>query len=198
MLFQAVSLLREELNHFILQQDPAASNPSVILGNIAFNESDDDDTLKDKLVMTIINLQEDETLRNVPPIKRQAGTGYEVLNPPLYINLYVLISANWPDAYADGLKRLEQVLQFFQSRRIFNVKQSSSFSASANLDDPDLAKLQLTVDLESLTIEQINHLWGTLGGKQLPAMLFRVRCAEIQLRQPQGTGVPITEIQGKL
>lgn len=198
MLFTALSLLKEELNNFILQQDAAATTEQVVLGNIALFEGEHAAELKDKLVISVVNLQEEETLRNNPPIKRQQGNTIKVFNPPLYLNIYVLIAANWPEEYEDALKRLNQVLSFFQHRRRFSLQNSPFFSRGADLDDTNLSQLSLSVDLQAMTFEQLNHLWGSLGGKQMPAALYRIRCSEVKYDQPQRGGGVIQEIQAKL
>ena len=41
-------------------------------------------------------------------------------------------------------------------------------------------ELRLHPELYTLTFEQINHLWGSLGGKQSPFVMYKVRLVKIQ------------------
>ncbi len=41
-------------------------------------------------------------------------------------------------------------------------------------------ELKLNIELYTLTFEQINHLWGSLGGKQVPFAMYKVRLVRIQ------------------
>jgi len=50
------------------------------------------------------------------------------------------------------------------------------------------------LDLFSLTFEQINHLWGSLGGKQVPFVLYRARLLSLTAKEIKETGAPITDI----
>ena len=114
--------------------------------------------------------------------------------PPVYLNLYLLFSANFPDNYDNALIRLSQTIRFFQSKRLFNLINTTSptILASANdANNPDrdaLAGMELVVDLYTMTFEQINHLWGSLGGKQIPFVMYKVRL--VVIREPKYTAEP--------
>jgi hypothetical protein len=42
------------------------------------------------------------------------------------------------------------------------------------------------MDLYSPNMEEVNHLWGTLGGKQYPFVLYTLRMLELQFKANQG------------
>ena len=50
------------------------------------------------------------------------------------------------------------------------------------------------MELHSLTFEQINHLWGSLGGKQVPFVMYRARMLSLTADEVLGRGDPITDI----
>ena len=87
-----------------------------------------------------------------------------------YVNIFLLFTANYRN-YATTLRRLAQVLTFFQG------KQKFTFANSPNVNPPPsgIAELSLAMDLLSLTFEQVNHLWGFLGTKQIPFAMYRGR-----------------------
>ena len=45
-----------------------------------------------------------------------------------------------------------------------------------------LNEIRLVPELYTLTFEQINHLWGSLGGKQSPFVMYKIRLVRIQGR----------------
>jgi hypothetical protein len=59
---------------------------------------------------------------------------------------------------------------------------SSVSAGSADLSDPDIIDLRFTMELYTLTFEQINHLWGSLGGRQIPFAMYKLRLVAITER----------------
>lgn len=110
-------------------------------------------------------------------------TRYE--QPELKLNLYFLIAANFVD-YKTGLEFLSGAVRFFQSNNVFTPHDLPSL-------DPRITKL--IVELWSLDFEQLNHLWGYLGGKYLPSVLYRVRMLRIKEELTEEERPPIRIIQ---
>ena len=40
--------------------------------------------------------------------------------------------------------------------------------------------MKLILDIHTLNFEQINDLWGSLGGKQVPFVVYRTRLLELR------------------
>jgi hypothetical protein len=100
-------------------------------------------------------------------------------NPPVYLNLYILFTCNYSGTdYHLALKRLSYIIQFLQSKNSFSAS-SSVTGGSINLDDTDILDLKFTLELYTLTFEQINHLWGSLGGRQIPFTMYKLRLVAI-------------------
>jgi Pvc16 N-terminal domain len=189
MISQALNLLRDELNAYI-RNLPGPTEPSyVALGNVAGIESDEGNALRDTILLSLVNIEEESALKNVRVVQKTLNGGVRYEHPPVYLNLYILFSANFPEKYDSALIRLSQTIRFFQSKRLFNLKNTLSDSMTAGANDPDnperdaLANLELAIELYTMTFEQINHLWGSLGGKQLPFVMYKVRLVEI--REPK-------------
>ena len=43
-------------------------------------------------------------------------------------------------------------------------------------------------------MEEVNHLWGTLGGKQYPFVLYTLRLLELKFKAAQGEAGLITAV----
>lgn len=193
MIYQSMSLLKEELTAFIQSLGSQETEP-VLLGNIGLLETDEGKDLKEAIVMSLVNVEEESALKNMQRVARTEGDKIVYENPSVFLNLYLLFTANWPENYDNAIKRLSTVIKFFQWRSTFTLDNSTVFAAKANLDDPDLQQFKLVADMYTLTFEQINHLWGSLGGKQIPFVMYKVRLIKEKHRQPVRSGPPVEQI----
>ena len=174
----ALILLRDELINYLSSRDTA----TVVVDNIGLLETPGGVALAENIVITLVNVEEESTLKNQSALRRpfQGSAIYE--NPPVNLNLYVLFSCNYTgDHYNLALRRLSYVIRFLQSKNAFSVSSSVS-GGSVNPDDPDIIDLKFTMELYTLTFEQINHLWGSLGGRQMPFVMYKLRLVTITER----------------
>lgn len=144
------------------------------LGNIGRLESATNASnaeLQKKVILTLVNIGEEMTLKNNPHYIRRGET-LQKRNPILYLNLYVLISCA-DDDYENALTKISHVVSFFQEKNRFTSQTASSPFPSDLVD-------KIMLDLYSLNFEQMNHLWGVLGGKYHPSVLYRLRLVPIQ------------------
>ncbi len=186
----ALRFLRDELSNYVHRSIASGESghipeKDIILHNIAFLESDLNGDLNNKVIITLVNTEEESTLKNKSNVVRTVnGIKYE--EPPISLNLYILITATLGDddndSYEIGLIRLSKVIQFFQAKKSFTVQNSpfNSISTSNNVSQEIKDQLKLNAELYTLTFEQINHLWGSLGGKQVPFVMYKIRLVKIQ------------------
>jgi hypothetical protein len=167
MIFEALKYLQDELRQDALLNE----NDSLKLGNIALLEQADSD-LKEKVVLTLVNQEEEKTLKN-GAFYTQQGDTITKKNPTLHLNLYLLISCT-DSSYEKAVAKVSRVIAFFQRKYVFTPA-----GASPGVLFPDGIE-KLIVDLFSMNFEQINHLWGVLGGKYQPSVLYKVRMVAIQ------------------
>lgn len=57
-----------------------------------------------------------------------------------------------------------------------------------------LETFKLILDFYSPTLEEVNHLWGTLGGKQYPFVLYMMRMLDLKFKAVQSESGLITEV----
>lgn len=144
------------------------------LGNIARLESGSGASnadLQDKVILTLVNIDEEKTLKNSPHYVRD-GEALIRRNPTLFLNLYVLISCAAED-YETALSKISYIVGFFQRKHVFTAE-----NAEAAFPDEHVEKI--IMDMFSLNFEQVNHLWGILGGKYIPSVLFKMRLVPVQ------------------
>jgi Pvc16 N-terminal domain len=175
MIETSLLLLRNELINFLTGKDPA----NVVIDNIGLLETANGNTLTENIVITLVNIEEESALKNQSPLKRPFNKSAVYQNPPIYLNLYVLFTCNYSgDHYQLALRRLSYIIQFVQSKNSFSTA-SSVASTTLDLTQPGVSELEFTLELYTLTFEQINHLWGSLGGRQVPFVMFKMRLVAI-------------------
>ncbi len=195
----ALKLIRDELSNYVFQNrtpGDSITQDDIILHNIALMESDSQADLNNKIIITLVNTEEESTLKNGSNITRSAN-GVKYVEPPVFLNLYILVSStlgqDLQDAYEFALGRLSLVIQFFQAKKSFTVKNSpfTTISRDNNISPEDKDEIKLNIELYTLTFEQINHLWGSLGGKQVPFAMYKIRL--VSIKENSGQEAPVIE-----
>jgi hypothetical protein len=203
MIAYALKILQAELeNHIdIYVQDHLLDK--VVLANLSegLEGSGDGSVKREKIVLSIVNIKEEKTLKNIPTYVRNDVTlkaTYE--NPPVFLNFLLLVTSTHVD-YSSAITYLSRVVRFFQHKNVLthdNVEPSILDNVKIAqqpinaLDKPETFKLIL--DLYSPTMEEVNHLWGTLGGKQYPFVLYMMRMLDLKYQAVQSESGLITEV----
>ena len=186
MIDEALALIRQELVTYLSANgySPSDANDIVVVENIGLFESTTSGVnLDDKIVLTLFNIEEEKTLKNTAFVKKGLSGLATYQNPPVFLNLYVLISACNKSTvasknYLDALSRLSLIIQFFQGKNAFSMA-TASFYDPAKFDNDQVLNLKITAEIYSLSFEQINYVWGTLGGKQMPFVMYKFRLVAI-------------------
>ncbi len=188
----ASRLVRDELASYVVdnQRNGALTTGDIILENIGNLEGENNNELIEKIIISLVNIEEESTLKNSNYFLRNSSGNGEYVDPPVHVNLYFLFSATYDvgtiDAYEIALHRISLIIQFFQAKKLFNVANSPfstiASAASSSLSEEVKNQLQITMELYTLTFEQINHLWGSLGGRQVPFVMYKARLVAIQDR----------------
>ena len=86
---------------------------------------------------------------------------------PLYFNLHFVVAAIFdPGLYREGLGVLGLVATFFQSNPIFTADREPDMPAGLN---------HLSYDALSLSGQDMSHVWGSMGGRYFPSIVYRLR-----------------------
>ena len=202
MIAHALTIVLNELNKHLV--DNYASDPSqVVLGNLAeglvtaSSDSGSAGVSRDKLCLSVVNIKEEKTLKNVPNHVRNDTTlsvTYE--NPPVFLNFQILLTATHLN-YTHALLMLSRAIQFFQFKNVFTQDNVVPISIQKDWPTNTLDRLEsfkLIFDLYSPTMEEVNHLWGTLGGKQYPFVLYTLRMLDLKFHAIQSESGLITEV----
>jgi hypothetical protein len=192
MMVEALTLLLKQLNDYIAQNDGSGPGApaQAILGNVSQMERQEIATeLENHVVLSLVNLEEERALKNGRVFQETNATEGVYRNRPVHLNLFLLFAANHRN-YGTALKRLAQVLAFFQGKQKFTLANSPGA-----IPQPPIADFTLVMDLLSLTFEEVNHLWGFLGAKQVPFVIYRGRLVAISDRRVLDGGGLIRDIE---
>ena len=176
MIDKAIKLLRDELQSYFDSRDASVT---VVIDNVGLFETSKGDTLTDNVIITLVNIEEESALKNQPALKRPFNGSAIYENPPVYLNLYILFTCNYTGLdYPLALRRLSFIIQFLQSKSSFSSA-SSVAGGSIDFTEQGISGLRFSMELYTLTFEQINHLWGSLGGRQMPFAMYKLRLVAI-------------------
>lgn len=139
------------------------------------------------IVITLLRVEEETSRKQQSPFRyavdERDGKKKVVsknVNPDVCLNLYVLITSH-AQKYDTALAQISDVIYWMNN---INYKDDSN-EISAN---------SLQVELQSLTSEQHNSMWQTLGGKMVPSVVYKVRMVTIAAAESTEKVVPVKDI----
>lgn len=193
MLYESMHILKEQLDSYFRD---IGLNRTTELQNIALWESgnDEESRLNEKLVVTLLRLEEEATLKNSPHVKVNENKS-EYRNPPLHLNLYLLIVANFKN-YDTSLISISKVIEFFQGKKVFTS--SNTVYNRDNVAFEILDDFRFILEIYSPSFEELNNIWGTLGGRQMPSVIYKVQLIQIERDKKLAESKIITHIGGTL
>lgn len=200
MISHALTIVVNELNAH-LHDTYNSDLPQVGLGNLAegfVTGGGNNGLQRNLLYLSIVNIKEEKALKNLPnrfPNESTLKVIYE--NQPVFLNFLILLAATHSD-YSNALLVLSRAIRFFQFKNVLtheNVAPASITTSAVPIQPLDqLESFKFIFDLYSPTLEEVNHLWGTLGGKQYPFVLYIMRLLDLKFRVVHSESGLITEI----
>lgn len=180
--------VRERMNEFIRAAEPRRED-WVVLSNLVDPDGKPVENVRGKLVMFLAGIQK-ETMISTYNGAVPAGNGFSVIPPPLYVDLYVLMVANFYDAnYAEGLRMISLAISFFQQYPSFTPATLPQLPAEIE---------RLSWEMTNLDPLNLSYLLGIAGIKYLPCVYYKVRLLPFQTGavQRQEPGVRGAQVPG--
>ncbi|MFC7348890.1 DUF4255 domain-containing protein [Chryseobacterium zhengzhouense] len=171
MIKEVLTVLKDQLN------DSEGLEDIAVVDDIAKHD-DDTSGLGDKVVITLLNVEEESTLKNrsrynkVPISENSTQYEMKMESPPAYLNLYVMISANRA-TYENALINISKVIEVFQTNSVLQ------YSDPAGNKENDF---KFRIELHSIPFEQLSYVWGLLGGKVMPSVLYKISVIKISAK----------------
>lgn len=193
MIYETLQILKEQLENYFSE---VGLGKIIILENIALWESGSDDASKidGKVVMSLLKLEEETTLRNTPHFTvKDSKTEYK--NPPVHLNLFLLVGANC-ETYDKSLRSISRVIEFFQGKKVFTS--GNTVYDRTNVAFDVLDHFKFNIELYTPTFEELNNVWGTLGGRQLPSVIYKIQLIQVERDKKLASSEVIKHIGGTL
>jgi hypothetical protein len=176
-----VSHVVSELNDYLKLRTRSPLVERVVAGSLFDLDGNINAATKEVVVATLVGVEQDSVYRSVDVFERNDDGTARVVNPQVNINCYLLFAANLGD-YVEAIKQLSYVVAFFQHRPTFRSV------------DVRGEESRVTAELHSLSFEQQNHLWGSLGAKYLPSVLYKLGIIAIRDEEPVAEIRPVEEV----
>lgn len=159
MIDSLLKVIVKNLNEYLQSKNGSGSENIIELSRFILPDGKLNENCAEKIVCTVVNIEEEQRLKNI----RQ--TTKINTQPPTQLSLYVLFAANLTD-YPKALKMTSTVFSYFQSHYVISPQNTPELPEEFE---------KVIFELYTLTFEQLNHLWGSLGVNYMPSLLYKVR-----------------------
>lgn len=183
MIHIAIEHIVAELNSYLSVK--VSESDRVIANTLVTQDGNLQSGIDDKIVVSLVNTEEERIARDPDIYKKQPDGTLEIQKPEVKLNLYILFTPYFPSDYNEALKMISLVIGFFQKKNRFTP---------ANTPDLDPKLKNITAEMVTMNMEQLNHLWASLGAKYTPSVLYKMRLVSIADDEIEGTGESIREI----
>ena len=170
MIDKALSFLSDEINAYLEFNVGNEYNDTVKLSAIVGQDGSSVKDTDNSLILSLVNIEEDRILKSQLPTVEKINGQVAKINPEVKLNLYLLFTANFNN-YKESLKFLSHIVSFFQINNVFAPGSHPTL-------DPGVKKL--IVDMHTISFEQQNNLWGSIGAKYMPSVMYKLRLIVIK------------------
>lgn len=189
MIHLAIDFLCSEINNYLVNKlDLAPGVDAIVPFNVSQLSGENSGGATTPGVtadtfLSLVNIEEDRISKSHDNyIRKEGRVVYQ--NPKVHLNLYLLFSVS-NTTYLEALKRLSYIIQFFQYRNVFTTLSSPSMPAGID---------ELILDIYTMSLQDMNNMWGILGSKYLPSIMYKMRMITISEDFAQGEAGLITAI----
>jgi hypothetical protein len=124
-----------------------------------------DSSAKEKVIIQLVRIEK-ITSPHQPRIGHGGQGRQSVTGQPIYLNLYVLIGADFGVAnYPQALAYISQVIGFLQDNGVFERHNSPDMP-------PQIDKL--CFEVENVGSHDLSSIWGMVGAKYIPSVIYKV------------------------
>lgn len=170
MIDEVFKFLKYELNQYLRLKIDTQNMNKVFLKSI-MKQDGTVEMENDALSMLLVNIEEETTMAAQAAYVRTEDNDIAVINPEINLNLFAFLVSNFT-SYEESLKFLSLAITFFQGKSVFSRENSAHFEG--------LGVEKIIVKLKTINLEEQNHLWGMLGAKYLPSVMYKINSLPIQ------------------
>lgn len=161
---KALKFISDQLNQ-ALRNHFGISYDSITIGRLKNLDGSLPQENRNKLVLSLVNISLENSEKFVTTSIGFAGRGKASAQAPVNMSLYVLLAANYDDEL-EGLEFLSNAIEYFHSNALFD--QNDSPEMPENIQ-------RISLEANTLSFEELESVWNTVGCSALPSMLYKVR-----------------------
>lgn len=166
MIYSALNIIVSKINEYLKLRFSSNDNYLELC-----NLLDQDGSLavvdSNKIIATLINIERETALGINHQMLASSNGRHTLTNPPVYINLYLLFTSVYTGKnYSEGLKFISSIIEYLQANLVFNHENTPQLGSKIE---------KLTFEIVNLDIQNLSQLWGTIGGKYMPSILYKIR-----------------------
>jgi len=159
MIYEALSCLTDEINEYFRNKLRISEDKVVLSGLIS-----QDGTVaiqgENKVAITLVNVEKENS-------GGASGSSFVSKSGATHVNLYVLFSAYFSSGnYPEALRFLSFIIAYFQYKNVFTPSNTPRLDKGID---------KLVFEMASITPEQLNNVWGSLGAKYMPSVIYKMR-----------------------
>lgn len=171
MIAKALTFIADFLNHQI-KMSYGIDEDRVVISSLINPDGSITENIENKIVISVINLEHETTVKSMNNYVDGSNNNYGKVSPPVYLNLYLLISANYDSGnYIEALKILSTVIGIFQANTYFTLQKNPEMQSPLE---------KLTFEIFNLPINELSHIWSGIGAKYVPSIVYKVRMITIK------------------
>lgn len=162
MLDNILSTLANQLDSYLKNRLGSDYEEPVMVNKLVNEDGSSTLTNVNAVIISLVNIQQENMA------SRTGGHGGG--NRPINLNLFVLFSACFTAKYTDSFRYLSAVISFFQANPVLNQSNAPELDGDIN---------KLSFEIENLDTAAVSQLWGALGAKHMPFVLYKVRMVTV-------------------
>jgi hypothetical protein len=180
MIHAAIRCLAGELNEFFCRTLDTAEE-LVVVSNLLGADGAVAPDVSNKIVLFLTAIERDTVTQRAPDLAGRTFAG----GGPLFLNIYLMAAANFTGRnYQDALRLISLLIGFLHHKPVFDRNNCPAMESSIE---------RLIFDIENTPPPVMSNIWGVLGGRYLPSILYRVRVVAIDNANIIGRHIGIAE-----
>jgi len=172
MIGNILQIIAREVSEFIDASSEIPSGKKSVVLHKPNSVSGEFNLPDNAISLSLLNIEEELSSKTSMPQKRVENRKVYTQNPAVNINLQIIFIANFANDYINELNYITKVIEFFQQKTAFTPQNTKGLDAF-KID-------KLSFKLNTLALNEQGNVWGLLGGKYMPSIVYRVGLIPIQ------------------
>jgi len=189
MIYNALNVVATKINDYLKLKFSSNGN-YLELSNLLDQDGSLATIDTNKIIATLVNIERETVLGINHQMRKNNNGMHTSMNPPVFINLYLMFTSVYTGKnYMEGLKFISSIIEYLQSVLVFDHSNTPQLN-------PKIDKL--TFEIVNLDMQNLSQLWGAIGGKYMPSVLYKIRMLSLDLEYIKSELVSVSQPNSNL